>query len=156
MQKSVAKIAIGLAVSAVLMFGADNSIGTWKRNIAKSKYTPAVANPVTSLTIVNSAAPGGVTTSVTGARKDGTPIKSDYTVKYDGKDYPVPGAPWDTVATKQVDANTFTAELKKTGGKYHAVTKMVISKDGKTMTLTAKGTNTEGQPMTGTYIYEKQ
>jgi hypothetical protein len=57
---------------------------------------------------------------------------------------------------KQIDANTFTSEVKKTGGKYHATGRTVISKDGKTMTTTTKGTNAEGQPSSGTLIYEKQ
>jgi hypothetical protein len=30
----------------------------------------------------------------------------------------LPGAPWDTTSLKQVDANTFTFESKKTGGTY--------------------------------------
>ena len=83
-------------------------------------------------------------------------INSRYTVKYDGKEYPVPGAPWDTTSLKQIDANTITFEVKKTGGKYHATGRTVISKDGKTMTTTTKGTNSEGQPSTGKFIYEKQ
>jgi hypothetical protein len=87
-----AKLVIGLAVAAIGMFGADNSIGTWKRNIAKSKSSPAVTNPIKSLTIVNAAADGGIKVTVTGERQDGTPIKSSYTVKYDGSTY---GAPWD-------------------------------------------------------------
>jgi hypothetical protein len=81
---------------------------------------------------------------------------SSYSIKYDGKEYPVTGAPWDTVSMKQIDANTFTSEVKKTGGKYHATRRTVISKDGKTMTTTTKGTNAEGQPSSGTLIYEKQ
>ena len=87
---------------------------------------------------------------------DGTPINSSYTAKYDGKEYPVTGAPWDTISIKQINANTFTSEVKKTGSKYHSKGKTVISKDGKTMTLTTKGTNAEGKPTTATIVSEKQ
>jgi hypothetical protein len=156
MRNVVAKLVVGMAITAIGMFGADNSIGTWKRNVAKSKSTPPVTNPIKSLTIVNEASDGGVKTTVTGERQDGTPINSSSSVKYDGKEYPVTGAPWDTISMKQIDANSFTFEAKKTGGKVHSIGRTVISKDGKTMTTTTKGTNTEGQPISGTAIYEKQ
>jgi hypothetical protein len=109
--------------------GADNSIGAWKRNVAKSTSTTPSTNPITSLTIVNEAVDRGVKTTVTGQRKDGTAINSTSTVKYDGKEYPVTGAPWDTISIKQIDANTFTSEAKKTGGKFDSKGRMVISKD---------------------------
>ena len=99
---------------------------------------------------------GGVKVTSTGQRKDGTAINASYTVKYDGKEYPVTGAAWDTVSIKQIDANTFTSEQKKTGGKYHTTGRTVISKDGKTMTITNKGTNADGKPSSATLIYEKQ
>jgi len=156
MRNIVVKLVIGVAITAIGMFGADNSIGTWKGNVAKFKSTPPVTNPIKSLTVVNEASDGGVKVTVTGERQDGTPINSSYSIKYDGKEYPVTGAPWDTVSMKQIDANTFTSEVKKTGGKYHATRRTVISKDGKTMTTTTKGTNAEGQPSSGTLIYEKQ
>jgi hypothetical protein len=138
------------------MSGADNSIGTWKRNVAKSQYTPAPKNPIKSLTVVNEAADDGVKSTVTGEREDGTPINGGSSVKYDGKEYPVTGAPWDSTSMKQIDANTFTFESKKTGGKYHITGRSVISKDGKTMTTTTKGTNEEGKPIRGKFISEKQ
>jgi hypothetical protein len=156
MQNVLLKAFIGLAITSIAMFGADNSIGTWKRNVEKSTSKPPNPNPITSLTIVYEAVDGGVKSTVTGQRKDGTPISGGSTVKYDGKEYPATGAPWDTVSVKQIDANTFTSETKKTGGKWHVTGRTVISKDGKTMTLTSKGTNEEGQPYTAKAIYDKQ
>lgn len=156
MRNTLLKMFVGLAITSIGMFGADNSIGTWKRDMEKSTSTPPAANPVTSLTIVYEAADGGVKTTVTGERKDGTPINSSSTVKYDGKDYPVTGAPWDTIAVKQIDANTFTTEAKKTDGKYHTTGRAVISNDGKIMTVTVKGVNDEGMPYSGTFVYDKQ
>jgi hypothetical protein len=156
MRNIVAKLVIGVAITTIGLYGADNSIGTWKRNVAKSTSTPPATNPITSLTIVHEAVDGGVKTTVTGQRKDGTAVNSTSTVKYDGKEYPVTGAPWDTISIKQIDANTFTSEQKKTGGKYHTAARMVISKGGKLMTLTSKGTNDEGKPTTAKAIYDKQ
>jgi len=86
-----------------------------------------------------------------------TPAGWTYTVKYDGKEYPVSGdAPFDLMSWKQVDANTFTTTARKKDGKYKTTGRAVVSKDGKTFTLTTKGTNAEGQPLTQTLVYEKQ
>ncbi len=158
MRNVLSKVLIGVAVAAIAMFGADNSIGTWKRNVAKSKYTPAVKNPIKSFTSVYEAIDGGVKVTNTGERQDGAAINSSSSIKYDGKEYPVTGtgSPWDTTSRKQIDANTFTFENKKSGGQYHTKGRIVISKDGKTMTMTAKGTNAEGQPYSATQINEKQ
>jgi hypothetical protein len=155
MRDALLKLFVGLAITSITMFGADNSIGTWKRNVEKSKSTP-VANPITSLTIVRQAIEGGVKVTATGQRKDGTAIHASYTVKYDGLEYPVTGASWDTTSMKQVNASTFTTENKKSGGKYHTTGRTVISENGKTMTVTAKGTDEEGKPYNATTIYEKQ
>ena len=87
---------------------------------------------------------------------DGSPINSTYTAKYDGKEYPVTGQPWDTISFKRIDANTYTTEIKKAGGKHHTTGRTVISKDGKTMTLTIKGVDAEGKPVSATIIYDKQ
>jgi hypothetical protein len=147
---------MGVAITAIGMFGSDNSLGTWKRNVDKGQSTPPNTNPITSMTMVREASDGGVKVNSTGQRKDGTAITSSYTAKYDGKEYPVTGAPWDSISIKQIDANTFATETKKTGGKYHAAGRTVISKDGKTMTLNNKGTDAEGKPVTNKIVYEKQ
>ena len=154
MQSILAKLVIGLSITTIGIFGADNSLGTWKRNIDKS--TGSGPRTVKSLTTVREASEGGVKVTTTGENMDGTPINSSYTAKYNGKDNPVTGAPWDTISIKQINANTFTSEVKKTGGKYHSKGKTVISNDGKTMTLTSKGTNAEGKPTTATIVSEKQ
>src|SRR3954451_13771346 len=115
----LARLAIGTAITAIGMFGADNSLGTWRRNIAKSKVNTPISNPITSLTLVNEPSAGGVKQTVSGVRKDNGAIKSTFTAKYDGKEYPVIGASWDRISMKQVDANTFTVEMKNSRGKYH-------------------------------------
>jgi len=146
-----------LAITTVAVLGADNSIGTWKVNIAKSKYTPAPI-PVKSLTSVREAAPDGVKVTNTGEKADGSAINASYTAKYDGSAAAVTGSgsPYDSISIKQVNANSFTYEAKQTNGKYHASGRSVISKNGKTMTITAKGTDANGAAMTLKLVYEKQ
>lgn len=145
-----------MAITAIGMFAADSSGGTWKRNVAKSKGTPPITNPIKSLTLVNEAMDGGVTLTANGERQDGTLIHGGGSFKYDGKQYGATGAPWDTTSMKQINANTFTFDNRKTGGKYHTTGRTVISKDGQTMTTKTKGINTEGKPNTAITIYDKQ
>ena len=145
-----------LAISTVVAFGADSTIGTWKLNTEKSKSSPAPM-PVKSLTVTREASDGGVKVTVTGEQADGTAINGSYTAKYDGKDVQVTGnLPYDNISLKQVNANTLTDERKKTGGPYHATSRIVVSNGGKTMTTTTKGTNTQGKAFTNTFVLDKQ
>jgi hypothetical protein len=156
MRTLLTRALIALAITTIGALGADNSIGTWKLNIEKSKYTPAPL-PVKSLTVTREAADGGVKVTVTGEQADGTAINGSYTAKYDGKDVQVAGnSPYDTIAIKQVNANTYTDARKKTGGSYQATGRTVISGGGKTMTTTTKGTNAAGKAMVSTFVFDKQ
>jgi hypothetical protein len=155
MQNVLVNLVIGAAITAVGMFGADSGVGTWKYNAAKSKST--ATNPVKSRTDVREETPdGSVKMTRTGELKDGTAVNYSQTFKHDGKEYPVTGAPYDTISSKRINANTTSFETKKTDGKYHVTGRTVVSKDGKTMTQTVKGTDAEGKPTSGKYIYEKQ
>lgn len=146
-----------LAIASVPAIGADHSLGTWKLNLEKTKYTPAPI-PVKGLTSVREAAPDGVKVTNTGERTDGSAINASYTAKYDGSSTPVSGegAPYDTVSIKQIDANTFEWNAKKADGKYRSQGRIMVSPNGKTMTLRAKGTDPEGKPMTVTLVWDKQ
>ena len=147
---------IALAVTTVAAFGADNTLGTWKLNVSKSTYTPAPF-PIKSLIVMREASDGGVKQTTTGERADGTKISAGYTAKYDGKDVQVTGnANYDTIAVKQVNANTLTDERKKTGGPFKATARTVISNGGKTMTTTTKGTNADGKEFTQVLVLDKQ
>jgi hypothetical protein len=143
--------------STAAAFGADNSLGTWKLNAEKSKYSPGPL-PVKTLTAVREAADNGVKVTTSGERSDGTAINTTYTAKFDGSPASLSGqgAPYDTISLKQVNANTFTYEAKNSATKYHANGKLVISSDGKTMTMKAKGTDADGKPMDVTLVYDKQ
>ena len=158
MRKIFSLALFALAITTTMSaWGADNSLGTWKANIAKSKYTPAPW-PVKSLTVTREAAPGGVKVTNTGMRTDGSAINASYTATYDGSSSQVTGegAPYDSMSVKQGDANTFTYEAKNSKTKYHASGRTVISGDGKTMTQTSSGVDADGKPMTLKLVFDKQ
>ena len=157
MRKMFSRALVICAIATVAAFGADNSLGTWKVNLAKSQYTPAPI-PLKKYMLTREAAPGGVKVTILGERTDGTIINATYTAKFDGSPTAVEGSgsPYDTISVKQVNANTFTYEAKKTGGKYQSTGRFDVSKDRKTLTLSATGTDPEGIAMSLTLVSEKQ
>jgi hypothetical protein len=132
----------------------DPIIGTWKLNLAKSKFSPGP--PPKSQTATFEAVGQGVKITAKVTDAEGKTINFQSTANYDGKDYPVTGHPdVDTNAWKRIDANTFETTRKK-AGKVVATATSVISKDGKTRTLTEKGVNAKGEKISNTLVFEKQ
>ena len=150
-----------VALLSSVVGGADMFSGTWKLNVAKSKYSPGPA-PVSGTTILSSV-DGGLKFVVDGVTAAGKKTHSEYTFKFDGNDYPqkpmLDGMPdpdgADMISARRVDDYTYetTARLK---GNVLAVTKVVVSKDGKTRTNTVTGKNAQGQTVSNTVVYEKQ
>src|SRR5262245_13863068 len=152
----VAFLAVCLVATSSLSSFAqtDPIIGTWKLNLAKSKYNPGP--PPKSQTLTYEAAGQGVkvTNKIMGA--EGKPIDIQFTANYDGKDYPVTGNPdWDTIAFKRIDAYKVEVTRKK-AGKVVSTNTRVVSNDGKTMTITEKGVNAKGENFNNTLVFEKQ
>jgi hypothetical protein len=151
-------VTLGIVLGAGLVHvaaQADNArIGTWKVNVEKSKYNPGPA-PQSVMRKIEASGQGekAITESVNAA---GTATKTEYTAQYDGKDYPITGSQnIDTVSLKRIDAGTIERTDKK-GDKVVTTGTQVISPDGKTMTVTAKGTNAQGQPVENVIVWEKQ
>ncbi len=61
----------------------------------------------------------------------------------------------DMVTLTRVDSHT-TERVDTKGGKTTATYHRVVSKDGKTMTVTVKGTNAQGQATSNVVVFEKQ
>lgn len=132
---------------------ADMFSGSWKLNVAKSKYDPGPP-PKESVTKIE-AVPGGLKFTVDGVDAQGKPTHFEWTTKFDGKDNPVKGDPnRDTAALKKIDDHTFEVVNKK-DGKVTTTNRSVVSKDGKTRTVTATGTNAKGQKVNNVSVYEK-
>jgi hypothetical protein len=142
-----------LGVSAILS-AADPAIGTWKLNLAKSKYNPGP--PPKSATTTYEESADGIKRTGESIDAEGNRTSFEYTAKYDGADYPTKGSDiYDSISLKRNNDYTVAATLKKSG-KVVTQARRVISKDGKTLTLTTTGTNAKGQKFKNVAIYEKQ
>ena len=133
---------------------ADPLVGTWELSIAKSKYSPGPAPKSQTRTYV--VAGQDIKATSKGVDADGKPTSAEWTVNYDGKDRPATGfADLDALSLKRIDA--FTVEFtQKKAGKVVATGTRVISKDGKVMTITTKGTNATGQAFNDVQVFEKR
>jgi hypothetical protein len=150
----VASLVTVLAVAASLRAADDPLIGTWKLNLAKSKYTGMDA-PKSQVYKYEANGPDGVKFTNDTVEADGTKIHAEYAVKFDGKPVPIKGDPTRDMATnKRVDANTTSGE-NSLKGKPSGVFTRSVSKDGKTLTINAKSTRA-GKPTEQTAVYDRQ
>jgi hypothetical protein len=150
---AITVVVSGLVLGSIAQ-AADNQAGTWKLNVAKSKYSPGPAPKEGTLTIESQA--DGLKFTIHGTDAEGKTVQMEFSPKYDGKDYPAAGMPGaDTISLKKIDDSTIETVSKK-GGKPLLATKSVVSKDGKTRTTTQKGTNAKGEKVNNTIVYDKQ
>ena len=134
----------------------DPLVGTWDLDKTKSTYTgaPAGAAPykrdMTFETVPMGYKHTTVTRDVLGAANP-----SEYTAKFDGKDYPAPAdSALDTNSIKRIDATTIERTGKIKGMVIETVTYQV-SADGKTLTVTQKG-NYNGADYSSLQIFTKR
>ncbi len=151
-----AVVAILFFVAAPLLLAQTPLIGTWKLNLAKSKSSSGSLPK--SLTRTVEAQGDKVKYSFEGTAADGNAIAWSFTVAYDGKDYPITGygasGGADSIAIKQLSPTSFTATMKKAGDLI-LLTRVTVSKDGKTTTLVQ--TNAPRKPpVHHISVYDKQ
>ena len=134
----------------------DPIAGTWNLNVTKSKFDPGPAPK--SQTRKVEAQGDAWKFSFDGVGADGKSVTYGFTVKFDGKDYPITGSHpsgADSISAKKADANHYEATLKK-GGKVVGTGKVSISADGKVTTVEASGTNAAGKKTGDVLVYEKK
>jgi hypothetical protein len=143
-----------LCLTAVVCFAANEALmGTWKLNEAKSKLA---AGAPKNTSVVYEAAGDSVKVTIEGTAPDGTPTHSEWTGKFDGKDYPSTGNPnEDMRSAKQVNDHTLDVTSKK-GGKVVLTAHVVLAPDGKTRTVTTHTTGANGKKITSVSVYDKQ
>src|SRR6476469_641417 len=90
-----APFALAFATMMVMAFvataaAADSNIGTWKLNVAKSKFSPGPA-PKSQTLKIEAWGTDGVTYTADGVDADGKPTHWTFQGKYDGKAVPFKG-----------------------------------------------------------------
>jgi hypothetical protein len=140
-------------VAAAICFADDVNMGTWTLNEAKSKFAPGAPK---NTTVLYEVAGDNVKVTIDGTDKDGKPTHSEWTGKFDGKDYPVTGDPSsDARSITKIDDRTLGFNVKK-GGKPTISGRIVVSADGKSRRVTTSGTDSKGTEVKSTAVYDKQ
>lgn len=139
-------------VSVALGYQNDPQIGTWKLNEAKSKFAGKARNH----TVVYETAGDQVKVTVDGVDANGGNVHSEWTGKFDGKDYPVTGETnSDARSYRLINKRTLALTGKK-DGKTTLTGRIVVSRDGKTRTVTVTSTDAQGKKVTNVAVYDKQ
>ena len=143
----------------------DPLLGTWKLNPEKS--TPKPPPGTVSVRQYHCVQMGSWLRPLSVLILRGIPTFQSDTWKYDGKDYPqytqvslpefsAKGVKPGTTAYRAVDAYTTELIQKDNSGKALTGTRTrVVSKDGKTLTDTLKGTDARGQAVNTVAVFDK-
>lgn len=148
-----ARVMAVLALSLFLRAADDPFSGVWKLNLAKSKLPPPV--PKSQIARVDSDGSSiRISEEVVSDKDERMTITVD--ARFDGKDYPIKGAPFaDAVSYQRIDRFTIKGIGKK-DGKVIMHETVVVSPDGKTMTGTYSGTDATGKQATAVAVFDKQ
>jgi len=153
MKKALSLVVLATVFCASPVLAADPIVGTWKLDVAKSKFV--AGKELTAGTRVYTEANGLYTLEqkLTGA--DGKEMS--FQVQYrDGKEAKQATAgPTDTTLAKKIDANTWDFDLKK-DGKVVGHVHRVVSADGKTLTVHNTGVQRSGATGDETLVFHKQ
>jgi hypothetical protein len=139
------------------LFAADPFAGTWKLNLAKSKYGGPMKPPKNEAIFILEQGDQRVDTAK-GVRADGSPISIQNTFTNTGGEVQSLGFPAGTsviVAERKADSRTtdWTITLPS---RMRLTEHDVVSDDGKTMTSTLKGTDGQGQPFVSVIVYDRR
>lgn len=158
MRKNLLVVSLAACCAIVVLssvgLAAENWLGTWKLNVAKSKYSPGPAPK--SLTLKFEATEDGIRLTSDVLVSEGEATHAVYVSKFDGKDVPWEGNPdADTASAKKIDDNSYENIWKK-DGKTTITAKAVVSDSGKTLTVTLVGTDSKGRTVKNVAVYERQ
>ena len=150
---------LALCLVVVVSVGAaqdEPRVGRWELNLAKSSFNPGPPPKKQTLTF-QPAGPDWMAL-LQGIDASGKPINPDMNnlaIHFDGKDHPTATVDYDTTAWKRISADRYEV-IRKKGGKIVLTSINVVSKDGKTMTITTRGVNADGHPIHNVRVYDKQ
>jgi len=156
MQVSLRTILLAVVTVSATSWAADNPLaGTWKLNVAKSKFSPGP--PPKSRTFKFEPSGNNQVKLISDiVTAEGEATHTEGSDLLDGKEHPVANSPaMDSATSSRVDAYT-TERIEKKGGKVVSTIRRAVSKDGKTLTLTVKGTDGQGRAVSNVLLFDKQ
>lgn len=157
------QLLIAISILSTAMLAADSPfVGTWKFNVAKSKYGGGPLPEVKEATTVVAVVDGQFTVTFTGTAVDGSPVSMKYTIPTTGGPVkfleggpPAGSGITATLKKRKADSNSVdTVDAKD--GKVYETGHMVISADGKSIHSIAKGVDPNGKKYVNIEVSDKQ
>jgi hypothetical protein len=152
----VAMYSLGTPASVASAQG-DPQVGTWELNLAKSTFSPGPP-PQRQILTYKAEGQASAVLLLQGVDAAGKPINldaSNLVIIFDGKDHPTPSANYEVSTWKRISAYRYEVTRKR-AGKVVLTSAHVVSKDGKTMTITTKGVDADGHQINNVRVYDKQ
>jgi hypothetical protein len=144
--------------AAAICLAAHPLEGTWKLNATQSRIAPNQPDAPKEGTMVFRLTGDQFEITEKSTLKDGTSSSAKETFPVNGGVFkvlqPAPAAGESSIETMVEPGNRFLTSLKD--GKQTAVRHLVISKDGRKMSITLKSTDAKGAPFESVLVYDKQ
>ena len=154
MTPKLMRLAVLLPCLTISLWAANPWLGTWKLNVAKSKFDPGPAPKSRIQTIV--AVGDQFRTTTESVAADGQASKSVWTGKWDGKPYPVEAStPGYAAAVKQVAPDIYESTLTL-NGKPTVTVRSTLSQNGRIINVVVNGVNAKGEKVHNVTVWEKQ
>jgi hypothetical protein len=160
MKRAWATAAVSLCmIGAPAWAAGDPQIGHWRLDLQRSKYVTAPL-PRSSEATVAPYGHDGVTLTVDMVTAAGQPARIRYSARYDGKHYPrtesgAGATPGQTVTLRRVGPRA-VERVVYLGDKPGGTERWVISKDGRTRTVTQSGLDLHGKPIDNLQVYVRE
>lgn len=143
-----------VSIAGATGLATDPVIGSWKLNLAKSKFS--LAAPKSESRTYAKSDDGVMTVTIKQVGPDGEEYSASLKLKQDGKDYPVEDFPnVDAISEKRIGSHVAEFSAKK-GGKVVVTGRRELSNDGKTLTIIFKGTDSKGAKYVDRQVYDRE
>src|SRR6059036_1410812 len=130
-------LALVVFFAGAIVASADSpQMGTWKLNEAKSKFA---AGATKNNTVVYEAAGDMIKVTVDGTDGTGAATHNEWTGKFNGRYYAVTGDPTSDMRSYRIINSHTLALTAKKGGRVTLTGRIVVSRNGKTRTVTTTG-----------------
>ena len=130
-------------------------VGTWKLRPEKSEFGPN-HRPSAATMVFEIDADGNLLLTAEGANEKGEKV-SERPQKFvpDGKPHPLPGLPGLTAVATLEDPHRLSAEVRREDGSLVGTWKSVVSEDGKSLTVTNSGWDSQLREFKQTTAWER-
>jgi hypothetical protein len=146
-------IILGVLAVGALAEAPPPFVGTWKLDLAKSRFSPGPAPR--SAVVRHEAIENGMRQVSDTVDAEGKAKHTEYSARFDGKEYPITGTdPAEVITLKRIDAYN-TDWTTRSGTRIVSTGRASYSRDGKVRTLTYTGTTAKGEKVENTTVWDR-